>query len=221
VIGFARSVQLLRPLTEDREDLAKALQRVRTRISIGSHFQAIPSDSIDISGALRPAIREFGDRSPEERKRVIVALVDSEDRALAGNLDSLKALLAVSEARLFAVAMAACVTKRRRRGGSNWPAVNQFPHSRQAIKRRHHFDETDLFSEADGRCPSSFPIGTAARHTARCPAPESLRGCESSLPPVAHGELPPGDAEDHGARVCDDDLKLIPDIVDHEEGVNC
>jgi len=105
VIGFTRSVQLLQPLTYDRQDLAKALQRAGTRISIGVHFQATPGGSVDISGALRQAISEFGDRSPEGRKRLIVALVASRDPGLAGNLESLKALLAASEVRLFAVAI--------------------------------------------------------------------------------------------------------------------
>ena len=105
VIGFTRSVQLLQPLTYDRQDLAKALQRAGTRISIGVHFQATPGGSVDISGALRQAIGEFGDRSPEGRKRLIVALVASRDPGLAGNLESLKALLAASEVRLFAVAI--------------------------------------------------------------------------------------------------------------------
>jgi von Willebrand factor type A domain len=106
VIGFARSVQLLQPLTYDRQDLAKALQRAGTRISIGVHFQPIPGGYVDISGALRQAISEFGDRSRDEaRKRLIVALVASADPGLAGDLESLNALLAASEVRLFAVAI--------------------------------------------------------------------------------------------------------------------
>jgi hypothetical protein len=98
--------------------------------------------------------------------------------------------------------------------------VNQFPAVDKSLRGEITFDETDLYSEAGGRCPNRFPIGTAARHTGRCPAPASLRGCESLLPPVAHGELPPGDAKDHGTRVCDDDLKLTFAIIDHEESVN-
>jgi len=105
VIGFTGTVQLLQPITENREDLAKALQRAGIRISIGAHFQTVQGHVVDLSGALRQAFREFGDVSPEGRKRVIIVLAASEDPRLAGNLDSLKTLLAASKARLFAVAI--------------------------------------------------------------------------------------------------------------------
>ncbi len=106
VIGFARSAELLQPLTENREDLAKALQRAGIRISIGVRFQPTPGTvTVDLSGALRRALREFGDGSSEGRKRAIIVLIASEDPRLADNLDSLKAQLAASQARLFAVAI--------------------------------------------------------------------------------------------------------------------
>src|SRR5206468_2195955 len=60
---------------------------------------------VDLSGALRRAFHEFGNGSPEGRKCAIIVLAASEDPRLAANLDSLKALLAASEARLFAVAI--------------------------------------------------------------------------------------------------------------------
>jgi hypothetical protein len=107
VIVFTRSAQLLQPLTENREELAKALQRagIRIGIGIGAAFQAPRGDTVDLSGALRQAFREFGDGGLEGRKRVILVLAASEDPRLAGNLDSLKTMLAASEARLFAVAI--------------------------------------------------------------------------------------------------------------------
>jgi hypothetical protein len=106
VIGFARSAELLQGLTGNREDLATALQRAGIRISIGVRFQPAPNTvTVDLSRALRRAFREFGDSSPEGRKRVIIVLAASEDPRLADNLDSLKAQLAVSQARLFAVAI--------------------------------------------------------------------------------------------------------------------
>src|SRR6476646_10253840 len=75
VIVFARSAELLQELTGNREDLAKALQRAGTRISIGVRFQPAPNTFIvDLSGALRRAFREFGEGSPEGRKRAIIVL---------------------------------------------------------------------------------------------------------------------------------------------------
>ena len=103
VIGFTRTVQLLQPITGNREDLAKALQRAGIRISIGARFQARQGGIADLSGALREACREFGDTDAEGRKRVMIVLAVSEDPSLAGNLDSLKVLLAAGKTRLFAV----------------------------------------------------------------------------------------------------------------------
>ena len=104
VIGFARSVELLQPLTGNRADLSRALQRAGIRISIGAGFQSVQS-TVDLSAALRQAIQEFGEGETEGRRRAIVVLAASEDPTLAGNLGSLKALLAASEVRLFAVAI--------------------------------------------------------------------------------------------------------------------
>ena len=52
VIGFARSVELLQPITANRADLSKALQRAGIRISIGARFQSVQS-TVDLSGASR------------------------------------------------------------------------------------------------------------------------------------------------------------------------
>ena len=104
VIGFTRSVQLLQPLTENREDLAKALQRAGIRIVIGAAFQANQYGSVNLSEALRQSFGEFG-VGGSGRKRAIVLLAASEDPRLVGNRDSLKAMLAESEARLFVVAI--------------------------------------------------------------------------------------------------------------------
>jgi len=118
VIVFTRTVQLVQPLTENREDLAKALQLAGIRISIGVQrtVKTFPRPSnepvsgsqdgtVDLYGALRQAYREFGDAGPEGPKHVIIVLAASEDPRLGGNLDSLKSLLAVSKARLFAIAI--------------------------------------------------------------------------------------------------------------------
>ncbi len=118
VIVFTRTVQLVQPLTENREDLAKALQLAGIRISIGVQrtVKTFPRPSnepvsgsqdgtVDLYGALRQACREFGDAGPEGPKHVIIVLAASEDPRLGGNLDSLKSLLAVSKARLFAIAI--------------------------------------------------------------------------------------------------------------------
>lgn len=119
VIVFARTAQLVQPLTENREDLAKALQLAGIRISIGvqrTTGKGFPRPSnepvsgsqdgtVDLYGALRQACREFGDAGPEGPKHVIIVLAASEDPRLGGNLDSLKSLLAVSKARLFAIAI--------------------------------------------------------------------------------------------------------------------
>ena len=118
IIGYTRSVYLLQPLTEDHEALAKALQRAGMRITVGLYSgqstaggrrspggQAVQGDTVDLSGALRQALRELGDRGSEMRKRVVIVLAANEDPALGDNLDSLKALVAEGRTRLFAVAI--------------------------------------------------------------------------------------------------------------------
>jgi len=119
IIGYTRSVYLLQSLTEDREALAKALQRAGMRITIGLYsgqspaggrrspgVQAVQGDTVDLSGALRQALRELGDRGSEVRKPVVIVLAANEDPTLGGNLESLKALVAASRTRVFAVAIA-------------------------------------------------------------------------------------------------------------------
>lgn len=119
VIGYARSAQVLQPLTEDHEALAKALQRAGMRITVGLYsgpspatgrgslpgVRAVQAETVDLSGALRQALRELGDRGSEVRKRVVIVLDASEDPTLGENLDSLKALVASGRTRLFAVAI--------------------------------------------------------------------------------------------------------------------
>jgi hypothetical protein len=117
VIGYTRSVQMLQSLTEDHEALATALQRAGMRVGLYSGrspaagrgslpgVQAVQGDTVDLSGALRQALRELGDRGSEVRKRVVIVLESSEDPTLGANLDSLKALVAAGRTRLFAVAI--------------------------------------------------------------------------------------------------------------------
>ena len=118
IIGYSRSVYLIQSLTEDHEALAKALQRAGMRIKIGVYsgqspaggrrspgVQAVQGDTVDLSGALRQALRELGDRGSEVRKPVVIVLAGNEDPTLGDNLDSLKALLAAGRTRLFAVAI--------------------------------------------------------------------------------------------------------------------
>lgn len=118
VIGYTRSVQMLQSLTEDHEALAKALQRASTRIQVGLYsgrspeagrgapgVQTVQGHRVDLSGALRQALRELGDRGSEVRKRAVIVLAANEDPTLGDNLDSLKALVATARTRLFAVAI--------------------------------------------------------------------------------------------------------------------
>jgi len=118
IISYTRSVYLLQPLTEDHEALAKALQRAGMRITISGYsgqsppsgrrspgVQTVQRDTVDLSGALRQALRELGDRGSEVRKPVVIVLAANEDPSLGGNLDSLKALVAESRTRIFAVAI--------------------------------------------------------------------------------------------------------------------
>lgn len=119
VIGYARSVQMLQPLTEDRELLAKALQRAGMRITVSPYsgrppasgrgslprVQTVHGYTVDLSGALRQALRELADTGSEAQKRVVIVLDANEDPTLGDNLDSLKALVATGRTRLFAVAI--------------------------------------------------------------------------------------------------------------------
>jgi hypothetical protein len=95
IIGYTRSVYLLQSLTEDREALAKALQRAGMPITIGLYsgqtpaggrrpvIQTVQGDTVDLSGALRQALRELGDRGSEVRKPVVIILAANEDPRLA------------------------------------------------------------------------------------------------------------------------------------------
>ena len=117
VIGYTRSVQMLQSLTEDHEALATALQRAGMRITVGLYSGRSPAagrgslaggpvvqgETVDLSGALRQALRELGDSGSEVRKRVVIVLDASEDPTLGNNLDSLKAL--AGRTRVFAVAI--------------------------------------------------------------------------------------------------------------------
>ncbi len=117
VIGYTRSVQMLQPLTDAHEALAKALQRAGTRITVGLYsgqspvggrgslagVQGVPRDTVDLSGALRQALRELADGDSDVRKRLVIVLAAGEDPTLGDNSDSLKALLASGRTRLFAV----------------------------------------------------------------------------------------------------------------------
>ena len=118
IIGYTRSVYLLQSLTKDREALAKALQRAGMRITASLYsgqtpaggrrspgVQTVQGDTVDLSGALRQALRELGDRSSEVRKPVVIVLAANEDPTLGGNLDSFKALVAASRTRVFAIAI--------------------------------------------------------------------------------------------------------------------
>jgi hypothetical protein len=118
IIGYTRSVYLLQSVTEDHEALAKALQRAGMRTTIGLYsgqtpaggrrspgVETVPGYTVDISGALRQALRELGDSGSEVRKPVVIVLAANEDPTLGGNLDSLKALAAAGRTRVFAVAI--------------------------------------------------------------------------------------------------------------------
>jgi hypothetical protein len=77
VIGYTRSVQIFQSLTEDHEALAKALQRAGISVTVGLYsgcspvggrgspagVQTVQWDTVDLSGALRQALRELGDGS--------------------------------------------------------------------------------------------------------------------------------------------------------------
>jgi hypothetical protein len=119
IVGYTRSVQILQPLTEDHEALAKALQRAGMRITASVYsgpspaagrgslpgVQSVQGDTVDLSRALRQALRELGDSGSEVRKRVVIVLAANEDPTLGDNLDSLKALVAAGRTRLFAIAI--------------------------------------------------------------------------------------------------------------------
>jgi von Willebrand factor type A domain len=105
VIGFVRSVQVLQPLTEDREQLATALQRAGTRVTIGlgGGPGGSMSSTADITGAIQQACREFEESDAAGRKPVVIVFFTSDDPALSARLEMLKRSLRAAKARLFAV----------------------------------------------------------------------------------------------------------------------
>jgi len=52
--------------------------------------QTVQSDTVDLSGALRQALRELEDRGSEVRKPVVIVLAANEDPTLAANLIRLR-----------------------------------------------------------------------------------------------------------------------------------
>jgi hypothetical protein len=108
VITFQRSAQTLQSLTANRDDIARALQRAGTRVTvgIGPGGLGVPiSAGIDLTGAIREACREFDENKDSKRKRAILVLFANEDHGLGGNLENIRSLLKDADARLFAVAI--------------------------------------------------------------------------------------------------------------------
>lgn len=106
VIGFQRVAQVIQPLTDDHDDLAKALQRAGIRVGIGvSGVLVNPNPAVDIVGAVKNACAELKEGSSVGRKRAIILLFASEDPALSGSVDGLKQSLKAVEARLYVVAI--------------------------------------------------------------------------------------------------------------------
>ena len=82
-----------------------------------------------------------------------------------------------------------------------------------------NFQFTALYC-ADG--PSNWVFSAANERSGRNrsnPARSHL-GTDRLPLVVVLWKLLPCDAVDHGAGVCDDDLKFVPGMIDHEKGVN-
>ncbi|MEX2264130.1 MAG: hypothetical protein WD696_19410 [Bryobacteraceae bacterium] len=106
VIGFQRTARVLLPLTEDRDELADALQRAGVRVGVGMGGVQINSNlTVDLVAALKQACGEFGRDDSTERKRAVIVFFGSEDPNLSANLDTLKAALSGADARLYGIAV--------------------------------------------------------------------------------------------------------------------
>jgi hypothetical protein len=105
VIGFLQSPQVFQPLTANREAFAAALRHAGTRIAVG--FGVTRPDTfrltVDLSGAIKQACREFEPDNSARRKRAVIVFFANEDPNLGTRLDSLKNALRTAEARLFGV----------------------------------------------------------------------------------------------------------------------
>lgn len=103
VVGYARTAQMLQPLTADRDALAEALRRAGVRVVVG--VGGAPLDAImtvDVTGAIRKACDAFGPQSEDDRRAVVVWF-QNEDPRLGANLDGLKTRLRAAGARLYAI----------------------------------------------------------------------------------------------------------------------
>ena len=78
----------------------------------------------------------------------------------------------------------------------------------------------DHMRHCAGEQLASSPAGSRPRNS-MFPGPVHLRrkGRKPSLFRGARWKLPPCDSRDDGARVCPDELKFIPALIDHEEDV--
>ena len=107
MIGFVRTAHLLQPLTEDRDDLAEALQRAGSRAGVvmGGRGQArvYSQRTVDLVDALKKAGSELGQRGSTDRTRVIVVFFAGDDPNLSLHRDALRTMLRSADARLFAV----------------------------------------------------------------------------------------------------------------------
>lgn len=106
VVTFSdRTAQTSQPLTEDREELASALERAGIRM--GGSFGSIQINnmrSVNISAAVKKgceALRREG--SNEERARAIILFFGSDDPDLGRRIEETKAALGGARARLYAI----------------------------------------------------------------------------------------------------------------------
>jgi len=131
VIAFDQRTAVLQPLTSDREKIDDAVRRAGSCISgsVGTG-NGVPYNinmTADLSSALQEACAELEADAPAGRRPVIVVWFGSDDLNLSRRLDSLKAAVRTSNARLYAIAVQRASTQPSPLGPPRIQASYPFP----------------------------------------------------------------------------------------------
>ena len=106
IVGFRGHAEILQPLTDDNDAIARALQKAGARVGVelGAGVAINTAFRADVVGAIKEACAELGEPD-SQRKHAIVLLFAGEDPTLRSHQEVIQQLLSAAQARLYAVAI--------------------------------------------------------------------------------------------------------------------